>query len=149
MQLKKILWPTDLSQSSTASLDQVAFFSRELGAEVHLLYVADDVRRFDHYYGDAKPEMLADLQERELRAAEQMLDHVCEKRLQGCPLFVRHILKGRPAAQIVALSEQIGADLIVMSNRGMGQDREDQGLFGSVTNQVVQSSSVPVLVVRP
>lgn len=107
-------------EDSTAALVQVAHLSRELGAEVHLLHAADDISRFGHHYGDADPKMLADLQRRELEAAG-----------------------------IVATAREVGADLIVMSSRGLDQDREDRGLFGSVANQVLQSSPVPVMVVRP
>jgi nucleotide-binding universal stress UspA family protein len=53
---------------------------------------------------------------------------------------------GRPDKEIVALSEEIGAELIVMGSRGQGGIR--RALMGSVSESVVRHAHCPVLVVR-
>ena len=53
---------------------------------------------------------------------------------------------GTAAREIVALAEQIGADLIVMGRRGLGGVR--RALTGSVSNPVVRHARCPVMVVR-
>jgi nucleotide-binding universal stress UspA family protein len=48
--------------------------------------------------------------------------------------------------EIVALAEELGADLIVMGSRGLGGVR--RALMGSVSDSVVRHAHCPVLVVR-
>jgi nucleotide-binding universal stress UspA family protein len=55
------------------------------------------------------------------------------------------IKRGNPASMILKASK--GFDLIVMGSKGMGTFK--RLLLGSVSNTVVQSSKVPVLIVGP
>ena len=57
-----------------------------------------------------------------------------------------HVRVGRPAREIVALAEEIGAGLIVMGSRGQGGMR--RALMGSVSGSVVRHAHCPVMVVR-
>jgi nucleotide-binding universal stress UspA family protein len=58
-----------------------------------------------------------------------------------------HLRMGEVALEIVALAEELGADLIVMGCRGLGGVR--RALMGSVSDSVVRHAHCPVLVVRP
>jgi nucleotide-binding universal stress UspA family protein len=58
-----------------------------------------------------------------------------------------HLRMGEVALEILALAEDIGADLIVMGSRGLGGLR--RALMGSVSDSVVRHAHCPVLVVRP
>jgi nucleotide-binding universal stress UspA family protein len=58
-----------------------------------------------------------------------------------------HLRMGEAALEIVALAEELGADLIVMGSRGLGGVR--RALIGSVSDSVVRHAHCPVLVVRP
>jgi nucleotide-binding universal stress UspA family protein len=58
-----------------------------------------------------------------------------------------HLRMGQVALEIVALAEELGADLIVMGTRGLGGVR--RALMGSVSDSVVRHAHCPVLVVRP
>ena len=53
---------------------------------------------------------------------------------------------GRADREIVNLSEEVGADLIVMGSRGLGGVR--RALMGSVSDSVVRHAHCPVFVVR-
>jgi nucleotide-binding universal stress UspA family protein len=57
-----------------------------------------------------------------------------------------HLRMGQVALEIVALAEELGADLIVMGGRGLGGVR--RALMGSVSDSVVRHAHCPVLVVR-
>jgi nucleotide-binding universal stress UspA family protein len=57
-----------------------------------------------------------------------------------------HLRMGEVDLEIVALAEEIGADLIVMGSRGLGGVR--RALMGSVSDSVVRHAHCPVLVVR-
>jgi nucleotide-binding universal stress UspA family protein len=58
-----------------------------------------------------------------------------------------HLRMGQVDLEIVALAEEIQADLIVMGCRGLGGVR--RALMGSVSDSVVRHAHCPVLVVRP
>ena len=58
-----------------------------------------------------------------------------------------HLRMGQVDQEIVALAEELGADLIVMGSRGLGGVR--RALMGSVSDSVVRHAHCPVLVVRP
>jgi nucleotide-binding universal stress UspA family protein len=60
---------------------------------------------------------------------------------------VRDVAAGHVAKAIVEAADENGIDLIVMGSRGLS---DVQGLLlGSVTHKVMQSATIPVLVVRP
>jgi nucleotide-binding universal stress UspA family protein len=56
------------------------------------------------------------------------------------------VAKGDPAHIIVEISERFECDLVVMGARGTSTLRS--ALMGSVSNEVLHASSVPVLIVR-
>ena len=58
-----------------------------------------------------------------------------------------HLKMGAVDLEIVALAEELGADLIVMGSRGLGGVR--RALMGSVSDSVVRHAHCPVWVVRP
>jgi nucleotide-binding universal stress UspA family protein len=58
-----------------------------------------------------------------------------------------HLRMGEVDLEIVALAEELGADLIMMGSRGLGGIR--RALMGSVSDSVVRHAHCPVLVVRP
>jgi nucleotide-binding universal stress UspA family protein len=58
-----------------------------------------------------------------------------------------HLRMGKVDLEIVALAEELGADLIVMGCRGHGGIR--RVIEGSVSDGVIRHARCPVLVVRP
>ena len=56
------------------------------------------------------------------------------------------VARGDPANILVEISERFECDLIVMGARGASEARS--ALMGSVSNEVLHGSSVPVLIVR-
>lgn len=67
-------------------------------------------------------------------------------RLHGRGLDVQvRVVTGDPATVVVNSAIELGADLIVIGNRGL---RGLRGLFGSVAKSVIRDSKVPVLVLR-
>jgi nucleotide-binding universal stress UspA family protein len=57
------------------------------------------------------------------------------------------VAKGDPAHTIVDISERFGCDLIVMGARGTSSVRS--AMMGSVSNEVLHASGVPVMIVKP
>lgn len=145
MEIKKILWPTDFSDNSNAALAYVISLSKKYGAEVYLLYVAEDLTDYPVWYGELAAEHAEKIREWEIPLAEEKMESICRTDLHGCPRFHKQVLVGDPAEKIIDTAKQEGIDVIVMATHG----RRGKFNIGSVTEKVVKNSSVPVWTVRP
>lgn len=145
MQIKKILWPTDFSGSAQQASTYVQSLTEKYGAEIHVLYVIEDIAHHKDWYGQFEPDRIEKIFEWERAKAGERLEKICSDHLSGCPLYVRHVAVGDPAQEILRLIEQEGVDLVVMSTSGA------RGIFrfGSVTEKVVKNASVPVVSIPP
>jgi len=154
MEIKKILWPTDLSRNAAYALPYVRSMSEKYQAEVHLLYVVEDVHWFDHFYGDADPKFLKELQDKVMKDAAEYLGKLCTDELAGCPVFRRDIVVGNPAQVILNTVKEHNMDLVIMATHGHSREGQEEGgirrfPFGSVTEKVTKNSPAPVLIVNP
>ncbi len=148
--IKRILWPTDLSKNALFALPYVRSMSEKYQAEVHLLYVAEDVGWFDHFYGDADPKFLVELQDKIIETAKDQLAKLCKNELAGCVAFERDIIVGNPVEEILKAIKDGNIDLVIMATHGHGlKGTMTHFPFGSVTEKVTKSSPVPVLIVNP
>jgi nucleotide-binding universal stress UspA family protein len=144
MEIKKILWPTDLSENAARALPYVTSTAEKYQAEIHILYVLKDYPEFGAAYGDTDPQAdYARMRQWEKETAEKRLDELCEKFLSSCPLFFRHISVGDPAKIILDFMNQIKADIVIMASQGS----ESHFNFGSVAERVLKCSGTPVLMV--
>jgi nucleotide-binding universal stress UspA family protein len=143
MGFNRILWPTDLSENAGKALPLVTELARQFGAEIHILYVMRDYPAFGASYGQFDPEELKKMQEWEKQTAESRLSEICEKFLNECPLYFRHIAVGEPAKEILKIIAQQKIDVVVMANRGS----EGHFNFGSVAERVLKCTTVPVFMI--
>ncbi|MEJ5358877.1 MAG: universal stress protein [Desulfobacterales bacterium] len=143
MQIQRILWPTDFSENAAAALPLVTQLSQKFGAEIHILYVMKDYPAFGAHYGQFDPEEWKKMQEWEKKTAEGRLAEICDKFLNECPLYIRHIAVGEPAKEILRVIEREKIDLVVMATRGS----EGHFNFGSVAERVLKCTTVPVVMI--
>jgi len=111
--LKRILYPVDLSAQSRAVAPSVAAMAKRFGSQVMLLHVTGAstlVPEFDRFAADA---------------------------FSGIPL-VRELREGDPASQIVSYVSDHQIDLIMMPTHGHGPFRAL--LLGSVTAKVLHDT---------
>ncbi len=142
MPIKKILWPTDLSGRAQAAMPYVTSLTERYDAEIHVLYVIDDLTAH-RWYGEFEPDHIEKILAWEQKTARKRLDQLCQNHLSGCPLYVRHVAVGEPAREILKLVEAEKMDMVVMASRGS----EGHFAFGSVAEKVVKNSSVPVVTI--
>jgi nucleotide-binding universal stress UspA family protein len=143
MDVKRILWPTDFSSSAEKALPHVKSITAQYGAEIHVLYVIEDVAHHDGWYGAFEQKRVKELMEHAEKTAVKRLGQLCEKYMEGCPLYIKHVAVGDPAQEILKLIEKEKVDLVMMASHGAkGNFR-----FGSVTEKVLKNSPVPVTVV--
>ena len=140
MEVKKVLWPTDFSSTAEKALPYVTDLTQKYGAEIHVLYVIEDMAHHESWYGDFDRPRVDKLMEWADKSAKKRLDQVCEKYLNSCPLYIKHIAVGDPAQEILKLIDNEGVDLVVMASHG----QKGHFRFGSVTEKVMKNSPVPV-----
>lgn len=146
MEVKKILWPTDLSPAAASAEPFVISMSQKYGAEVHLLHVAEDLAHFEHYWGSGPdPGHARELVDFARKAANERLESICASRLQDCPRYRIHVEVGDPAQTILKAVLEFGIDLVILSTYGLRAAFP----FGSVAEKVIKNSPVPVLIIRP
>jgi nucleotide-binding universal stress UspA family protein len=143
MEVNKVLWPTDFSRSAEKALPYVTDLTQKYGAEIHVLYVVEDIAHHESWYGDFDKAHVDKLMEWADKSAKKRLDQVCEKYLNSCPLYIKHVAVGDPAQEILKLIEKEGVDLVVMASHGQNGNYR----FGSVTDKVLRNSPVPVTTV--
>jgi nucleotide-binding universal stress UspA family protein len=143
MEVKKILWPTDFSSIAEKALPHVTSLTERYGAEIHVLYVIEDVAHHDGWYGAFAEKRVQELMEHAGKTATKRLGQICEKYLDGCPLYIKHVAVGDPAQEILKLIDAEKVDIVVMASHGAkGNFR-----FGSVTEKVLKNSAVPVTII--
>ncbi|MFC3960186.1 universal stress protein [Halovivax cerinus] len=136
---ERVLVATDGSESVRRAIDVGLDVAERFDADLHAVTVLDTSEL------DATPEALREEYRAALESqAETSLDSF-ERQIPDEPVSTA-IREGRPAAEIRAHADQIGADLIVAGTRG--RHGEHRQLLGSVAEHLVRNSSVPVLTVR-
>ena len=143
MEIKRILWPTDLSENAAAALPVVTSLSQKYAAEIHILYVLKDYPEFGASYGYNDPADTEKMRQWEQETAEKRLDELCTKFLNACPLYIRHISVGDPAKEILNFIQKEDIDMVIMASQGS----EAHFDFGSVADRVIKCTSIPTLII--
>lgn len=143
MEIKRILWPTDFSENAAKALPVVTSLSQQYGAEIHILYVLKDYPAVGASYGQNDPDDIEKMRQWEKQTAESRLEEICEKFLNACPLYFRHISVGEPAKEILKLIQDEAIDMVILASRGS----EAHFDFGSVADRVIKCTSTPTLII--
>ncbi|HEY9463489.1 MAG TPA: universal stress protein [Vicinamibacterales bacterium] len=144
--VKRILVPTDFSETADKALAYAKDLAPKLGASLHLVHVYRD----PYVVAACAPEVYAsvptDVRERAIEEARERLferlDADEEQRFRGS----RGIVRGLIAPQIVDYAANNDIDLIVMGTHG--RRGVAHMLLGSVAEHVVRTAACPVLTVR-
>ena len=143
MEINKILWPTDFSENAGRALPLVTSLAQKYQAEIHILYVLKDYPAFGASYGYHDPDDYQKMKDWEKQYAESRLDEICEKFLDACPLYIRHISVGEPAKEILKLIKEEDIDIVIMASRGS----ESHFDFGSVSERVIKCTDKPTVII--
>jgi len=146
VEIKKILFPVDLSVNSSKVFPYVLSVSEKYGGEICLLHVVEDFTKWSG--GMYIPHIpLNQYWEETLKGAEKALDKICEEQLQNYRNFQKKIVFGDPAQEILKAIESEEIDIVIMGTHG--RKGLESILLGSVARNLVRRSPVPVLTVNP
>lgn len=141
--LKKILWVTDFSDEAQEALLYAQAFARAFKANLLALHVVPDFS--PGLYNTAtvvKGELLRRIAFVK-KEAEKKLENL--KKARGIS-FETIVKEGNASKQIIKTAEEKKVDLIVMGRKGMSAI--EKLFIGSVANQVLRNSSVPILLTK-
>jgi nucleotide-binding universal stress UspA family protein len=145
VEIKKVLYATDLSDLSAWALQYAVSLAVQYRAELHCINVVDDSYQywltFDAAALPAGPAM-EDL----MPAAEKQLDDFLNGQVPPDVPLTKRLLRGRPFIEIIRYARENAIDVLVVGTHGWGALR--QVLMGSVADRVVRKSPCPVLAVR-
>lgn len=144
LKVDKILFPCDFTENSTKILPYVMSMAEKYDSQVYILYV-DELQEWGGHF--IPHESLDTLRQESLNSAKKAMDKICEEELQSCPGFQRKIVSGNPATEILKTIASEDIDMVVMGTHG--RKGLEHALFGSVAENVVKKSPVPVLIVNP
>ena len=135
----RILLATDGSPDARHAAQTAVELAERTGSELHVVHV-----------GEYLPTYLAQTEEEpaELREAARRLLEEETGRLgsTGGAVTDTHLRLGRPAEEIVDLSEELNVGVVVVGSRGQSALR--RALMGSVSDSVVRHAPCPVFVIR-
>jgi nucleotide-binding universal stress UspA family protein len=144
IKLKKVLVPTDFSESARHAVTYGISFAREYSAELILLHVVENLTV--GYASDLFPVPMAEVfQEISGYAKAELAKLGSEARAKGVDVE-EQVVQGKPSAEIMRFAADNDVDMIVLGTHGKGM--LDQALFGSTTERVVRRAPCPVLTVR-
>jgi nucleotide-binding universal stress UspA family protein len=144
IKLKKVLVPTDFSDSARHAFTYGLAFAREYGAELVLLHVVENLTV--GYASDLFPVPMAEVFQEISGYAKAELAKLAEEAKQKGVAVSELVAQGKPSAEIIRHAAENGVDMIVLGTHGKGM--LDQALFGSTTERVVRRAPCPVLTVR-
>ena len=142
---KRIVVPLDGSELAEQVLPTVIELANCTGAEISLLRVPE----FPVFeYLMPPPEVGRTLQEQARDEARQYLDRLATNlRESGLRVRTQVVVDDAVYSTILSIAQESGADLIAMSTHGRtGLARM---VMGSVADDVVRHTDLPVLLVRP
>lgn len=147
MTYKRIVVPVDGSRTAALGLKEALRLARSQGARLHLVHVVDA-----HYVtmagaeaGAALADMIPALRKSGRRILDKALAAAQAQKVRATSALLE-TLTGPAATSIVREARRWRADLIVIGTHGRRGLR--RALMGSDAEQVVRTSTVPVLLIR-
>ena len=147
MTIKRIVVAHDFSAPADRALAFAAELARSTGAALEVVHVHPDV-----YDGHSEPSLgipwpTEGQEERYLRFLEQELLRAVRAVLGDEVESVRrHVVRGDPVKRVQAVTKEVGGDLICVGSTGKGA--VERLLLGSVSQLILRTSDVPVLIVH-
>lgn len=135
MNAKKVVFPTDFSNTSKAAMEFAESLVRGQGGKLYIVHVEEPPAAYgggDLFYG---------LPSATLEDIKRLLLSVVPS--DTSVAFEHHLVHGSPADAIANFAESVNADLIVLGTHG--RTGVSRMLMGSVAEAVVRHAKCPVV----
>lgn len=143
--VKKIFCPTDFSEPSYEALKVADEMALHFSAELVLVHVVTPIS-IDPIYVDPTSFDLPLFEKEREASAKRAIAKLSKEKLSPDIKRKSIVVQGDAAYQIVELSAEEKADLIIIATHGLTGWRKV--IFGSVTEKVIRLAKCPVLSIR-
>jgi len=151
IEIKKILLPCDLTTNSSKIFPYVMSIAEKYNSTIYLIHVAEDLHGWTPhpYPGMGHDQKIHEkaAEKKLLKKVAEMCDKICDEHFQGCSNIRKVIVTGHPVVEILKVVESEDINLIIMGTHG--RSGMEHVIFGSVAENVVKKSPVPVLTINP
>jgi nucleotide-binding universal stress UspA family protein len=135
---KNVLVGADNSATALSAVEAAAELAAALGAKLHIVTAYKIVTT-------ALPDLPPDVfQSTYARLADELLEELTSVAKKAGVEVEIHASSGEPAGAIINVATRVGADLIIVGNKGM---RGKRRVLGSVPNSVAHRAPCAVLIV--
>jgi nucleotide-binding universal stress UspA family protein len=156
-EIKKILYPTDLSENARYAFGFAVSLANRYNAEITVLHVVEEISSFARsmvaeIVGEKRwTETIKEKETEVLSSLKTRLEEFCTDVLReepGCPFMIDKtiVVSGHPVDQIVRYTAELDVDLVIMGSQGKGGLADVT--MGSTSRRVLRRCKKPVLVVR-
>ena len=155
---ESIIIPLDGSLYAESALRHVSCHEAD-ARKLTLLRVINTV---EELIGVAQPDPLDTMEKTEEMLAREAHDIQYSKavnylaNLKGLAAYAGFpvgtlVVEGQPVAQVLAVADQVHADLIVITSHGLSASNSPAktGVFGKVADGILRTADTPVLVIKP
>ncbi len=152
--IRRILVPVDFSEYSNSAALFAFSIAKSINAEIKLLHIFKDPfmggtylgnrTSYENFTQNVMNEMYQMAQKNMLLFIDRLKTSLKEYGLENVS-FHYILQKGKPAYQIIRITESYKPYMIVLGTKGVGQMPGD--LIGSVTLKVIENTTIPVLAI--
>lgn len=147
----KLVVALDGSLEAEVALEPAFYLARQLGATIYLARVMQPLVPVDYILFRNKPDLLDDAMDdeknkKQREEANQYLEKLQAHLLARNVNCVKALLIGEPAGEIMYYAKKVKASMLVMATHA--RSRFGQLLLGSVAEEIVNHSNLPVLMVH-
>jgi nucleotide-binding universal stress UspA family protein len=142
---RKILAGVDGSETSMKALKHAIELAEAHNSELHIISVLEEFKlpfasEYELWAHESRDEQVS-------KVLEEMNSAVMSIKKDDIEIDVEtRIEEGKPAKVITEIAEQEDFELIVIGAKGLG--RVEEFLLGSTSREVVNTSKVPVLIIK-
>lgn len=143
MDIKKILWHTDLTEQSKKVMPVLTSLAEKYGASVEVLHVMDNMAYMENVAKFWSKDVHDKLLEQVTEDANATLDEICKHLGDACPMYEKAVREGDPAEQVLAYANEKQVDLIIMA---YGEPSDSLSYTpATIAQKVTAGAKVPVL----
>jgi nucleotide-binding universal stress UspA family protein len=139
---KKILVPYDFSKTADLALNKAAYISSVTKADIYLVNVNKVNDLYDLFLTELKIVSNKSLERFIIEKLENVAAKI--KKAYACNIITK-VSNGNIASEIINLSDEINADLIIMGTKG--KDSNSDLFLGSNAYRVITKSEIPVMTI--
>ncbi|HPQ43562.1 MAG TPA: universal stress protein [Syntrophales bacterium] len=155
LEIKKILYATDLSQNSAYAFRYAVDLAKNHHAKIHFLHVVEGLSPTSEalvadYFPEKGPERHKKIIAKTIDRAKKKIAAFLERELADHPEVINEntsieVVEGYPVNEILNKVKQYNCDVIIMGTHGRGL--LTHALLGSVSERVLRRVHIPVIIV--